>query len=316
MIKELLESKLIKGTVLEGNKRKYSIQTKIGGGDFAFTYKAEALDLREMVCLKVLYKAENEESIERFREEGKILSLVCKTKPCPYIVEFIDLFSHEINYEKNNIQNLEIYVLVMEFVNGKTLSDYVSTGRALSQTEADLYFEHIATALDRMHQLDIIHRDAHPSNIVILQDNEQKKAVLIDFGLSGNINPEIKTTRHFANRCFAPPEQAQGIRSVMVDVYTLTASLYYAITQEHPPEAKKRVSYLENKKSDPLISDIQVKQEELKRLRSRIQKVIKKGMSVSPKKRYQSIKDWLEEFKNETKPSIWEKISEYFDFAD
>ena len=309
-MKELLQEKLIAGTILGDNK--YSILKNIGEGAFAFTYQAKAIDLNEIVCLKVLYKAESEEAIERFKQEGKTLSSLSEANPCPYIVKFIELFLHEIKDEREPRQNLEIHVLVMEFVNGTTLSKYISDGNSFSQEDVDLYFEQVATALSWIHEQDIVHRDAHPSNI-ILQQNESEailKAVLIDFGLSGNINPEIMTSDHFAHRHFAPPEQNEGIRSFMVDIYTLSASLYYALTKKTPPEAKQRVDLLKKNQGDPLEQHIRALPEcqPLKNMRPGIKNVIRKGMSVCPEKRCQSIKDWLEEFKIETQPSIWELI--------
>ncbi|NEP01360.1 MAG: SUMF1/EgtB/PvdO family nonheme iron enzyme [Symploca sp. SIO2E9] len=114
----------------------------------------------------------------------------------------------------------------------------------------------------------------------------QQEAVLIDFGIAKGINPKTSTQTDMAgNKSFAPYEQVgKGSRQKTVDVYSLAASLYYAVTGECATASLGRKlsndKLIPPKQLNPSISD-------------RTNKAILKGMALEPEKRPQSIQKWL-----------------------
>jgi serine/threonine-protein kinase len=111
----------------------------------------------------------------------------------------------------------------MDFVAGESLLNLVEKRGALAPAEALGYIQQIGKALIVVHQAGLVHRDAHPDNIMIQKNG---KAVLIDFGIAVDIQGHY-TSMHPANIAFAPYEQMSGYKRPTVDIYTLAASLYY-----------------------------------------------------------------------------------------
>ena len=138
----------------------------------------------------------------------------------------------------------------------------------------------IAEALSDVHQAGLVHRDAHPDNIM-LRPNGQ--AVLIDFGLATELVPMVPTSKHWAHRDFAPWEQQiEASGQPMVDIYALAASLYYAVTGQTPTPSVKR--HFQNAALPPA-KDFGVK--------DWVSLAIEQGMESDPQKRPQSMQEWL-----------------------
>jgi serine/threonine-protein kinase len=112
------------------------------------------------------------------------------------------------------------------------------------------------------------------------------KAVLIDFGIAGEIMPQdgYFTSHHPANITFAPYEQMGGNRQVTIDVYTLAASLYYAVTGKRPESSLDRKLY-----NKPLISPNKY----VVGISDGLNLAIIKGMNLEAEYRPQSMREWL-----------------------
>jgi hypothetical protein len=112
------------------------------------------------------------------------------------------------------------------------------------------------------------------------------KAVLIDFGIAGEIMPQdgYFTSHHPANIAFAPYEQMGGNRQVTIDVYTLAASLYYAVTGKRPESSLDRKLY-----NKPLISPNKY----VFGISDGLNLAILKGMNLEAEYRPQSMREWL-----------------------
>ncbi|GAB4293343.1 MAG: hypothetical protein Fur0025_29580 [Oscillatoriaceae cyanobacterium] len=256
--------------------RPYQIETIIGEGGFGVTYKARHLDLQHQVVLKTP-KPENgparkeyQRFKERFIKEGQILAQVSE-QAHPSIVRVSDLFEED-----------DIPCLVMDFVPGSSLYDLVEEGGPLPETQAVEYIRQIAEGLILCHEMGIVHRDAHALNIIVANQN---RAVLIDFGIAGDIVPIVSTMRLGWNRAFAPYEQMLGGSGLpTVDVYTLGASLYYAVTGQLPtPAAKRKLNnqaLIPPKQHNPQISD-------------GLDAAIIQAMALEPTDRPQTIRDFL-----------------------
>ena len=261
------------------NNRPYKIEKELGVGGFGITYKAWHLALDVPVVIKTpnskLQKDINyPKYIENFHKEGKQLAKL-GLNPHPNIVRVSDLFKED-----------HLPCIVMDFVPGESLYELIKTQGALGEAKALEYIRQIGSALEVCHSHGIIHRDVHPDNILIRNDN--KKAVLIDFGISAHTQTSRNT--HSGNRSFAPWEQIaywekENSKTCQVDIYTLAASLYFLVTGEMPTECLARKynnsKLIEPKKLNPSLSD-------------RVNQAILTGMEVYPENRPRSMREWLD----------------------
>jgi serine/threonine-protein kinase len=255
---------------------KYVIDKVLGQGGFGITYKALHVELNRTVVIKtpnenLSHDPEYDKYIERFIQEGRTLARLSQD-PHPHIVGVIDLFKEGA-----------IHCLVMDFVPGENLFETVRRRGGLTETEIVPCIRQIGEALAVVHQAGLVHRDAHPGNIMLRSIN---KAVLIDFGIAKELVPKTRSSKGIAgNEGFAPYEQmSRGSREPMVDIYCLAATLYYAVTGQRPTTSLARklhdVSLTPPKQINPSISD-------------RLNQAILKGMALEPKDRPQSMQVWL-----------------------
>ncbi|NEO99224.1 MAG: protein kinase [Symploca sp. SIO2E9] len=256
--------------------RPYVIESVLGSGGFGITYKVRHLEYNQYFVIKTpLDRLKHDPNYDKylrgFQKEGEKLKRLCE-KPHPHIVQVIDFFTEAENP-----------CLVMEYIPGENLYQIVKQQGALTETQAVKVICQIGDALNFMHQAELVHRDATPLNIMMRTPEE---AVLIDFGIAKGINPATSTQTDMAgNRTFAPYEQVgKGSRKKTVDVYSLAASLYYAVTGECATASLGRKlsndKLIPPKKLNPNISD-------------RINQVILKGMALEPEARPQSVGEWL-----------------------
>ena len=252
----------------------YVIETEIGVGGFGVTYKAKHQDLNFPVVIKtpnsrLCRDANYPKFVECFRKEGRRLADITQFHH-PHIVRIIDFF------EEDNLP-----CLVMDFIKGKNLYHLVQNQGILSESIAIDYIKQIADALSLCHENGIIHRDAHPGNMILRENSNT--VVLIDFGLAGNVNSQ--SINQAANLAFAPWEQMlETEKSASIDVYTLAASLFYLVTGDTPTPclARKMLNndLIEPKRINSKISD-------------RLNKAIIQGLELEPKNRPQSMKEWV-----------------------
>ena len=174
----------------------YVIEKVIGEGGFGITYKARHQDLNFPVVIKtpnsrLCRDANYPKYVEGFRKEGRTLAKISENHH-PNIVRIIDFF------EEDNLP-----CLVMDFVKGENLYHLIQDKGILSEKFAIDYIKQIAAALSICHQNGIIHRDAHPGNMILRENSNT--VILIDFGLAGNVNSQ--SINQAANLAFAPWEQ-------------------------------------------------------------------------------------------------------------
>ena len=221
------------GQKLQGGK--YEIIKVLGRGGFGITYHARHIHLNTEVVIKtpdLLQKKdiEYEQYVQQFQEEAQRLAKF-SAKPHPHIVKVRDYFLEDT-----------LPCLVMDFIRGDTLMEIIKTQGPLSEVQCLIYIRQIGKALETIHKAKMVHRDAHPGNIMI-QDGQ---AILIDFGIAKNIIPATHSiTDSAANPSFAPYEQiyrGSKERQYTIDVYTLAATFYYAVTGKRPPQPPPAVA--------------------------------------------------------------------------
>ncbi|MBD2442016.1 serine/threonine protein kinase [Dolichospermum sp. FACHB-1091] len=263
-----------KGYKLQGGR--YVIEKVLGEGGFGITYQAQHTLLKQWVVIKTpneILKNDSEypNYVKRFIQEGRKLAKLSQ-QPHPNIVRVTELFEEG-----------KTYCLVMDFVPGESLFNLVQKRGALPEVEAVGYIKQIGEALIFVHHQGLVHRDAHPGNIMVQKNG---KAVLIDFGIAGEIMPQdgYFTSHHPANIAFAPYEQMGGNRQVTIDVYTLAASLYYTVTGKRPESSLDRKLY-----NKPLIPPNKY----VVCISNELNWAILKGMNLEAENRPQSMREWL-----------------------
>jgi serine/threonine protein kinase len=280
------------GTTLDG---KYQVEAELSRlGGFGMTYRAQHVKLKEPVVIKSPHAHRQNEPnygdfVACFEKEGQNLAKLAK-KQHPNIVKVRDFF-----YEG------PVPCLVMDYVEGQTLEAIVLQAKADNQTLPEEtivpWIVTIAQALDRVHELGLIHRDANPANIII---NQNQEPILIDFGIALNIQPRATTTiAGFAgHRDFAPLEQLEPeednpdcatARNPQLDIYCLAATLYFGITGECPKSSYSRNISINRKNKDSLIPPQTI----APHLSDRIHHAILAGMEMDPDDRPATMKDWI-----------------------
>ena len=261
---------------------KYKIEKQLGGGGFAVTYQAIHTKLNRRVVIKtpnisVQRDPDYPKYVERFKKEAQMLAMCC-TDSHPHIVQVFDFFVEEDGR----------YCLEMQYIAGESLWEYVQRQGKLPEIEAVKYIRQIGLALVEVHKKGVFHLDVTPPNIMLNFNSEipnSGKAVLIDFGIAGDMSPPSTLSRSFGNRVFAPYELTRkGIRHSTVDIYCLAGSLYYAITGQCPTNSFDRKYEQEElvppKQLVPSLSDA-------------VNEAILQGMALEAKDRPQTMEEWL-----------------------
>lgn len=202
----------------------YKILGKVGAGAMAVVYKGRQLSLNRMVAIKVLPKrfTENPEYVERFYKEGQAAGKLNH----PNIVQAIDV-GEAAGY----------HYFVMEYVEGKTIADDLTSGGVIPEAQAIDIIIQVAHALLHAHSHGLIHRDVKPKNIMINKDGVVK---LADMGLARETT-DIETAQSEAGKAYGTPyyispEQIRGSIDIdcRADIYGLGATFYHMVTGQVP----------------------------------------------------------------------------------
>lgn len=225
---------LKQGDVLQG---RYRVVSVLGQGGMGAVYRARDIRLNVYVALKEMVPQPGLDSQKlnqlrlQFQREAHILARLNH----PHLVRVIDFFAEGGNT-----------YLVMDFVEGESLAERVKRKGALSEEEVLGWTEQLLDALDYCHAQNIIHRDIKPPNVTIRPDG---LAVLVDFGLVKLWDPESPRTdtliRGMGTPAYAPPEQYSATlehTDPRADIFSLGATLYFALTGQDPPSAMERMA--------------------------------------------------------------------------
>ncbi len=208
---------------------RYEIQEIIGVGGMAVVYKAHDNVENRTVAIKIL-KDEfitNEEFIRRFKNESKAIAVLSHQNIVKvYDVSFGDLIQY----------------IVMEYIDGITLKEFISQQGSLRWKDAVYFTVQILKALQHAHDKGIVHRDVKPQNIMVLSDGTIKVA---DFGIARFARNEQRTItdKAIGSVHYISPEQARGEKTdEKADIYSVGVILYEMLTGKLPFDAESAVS--------------------------------------------------------------------------
>ena len=255
---------------------RYEIGDLLGVGGMAYVYKAyDSIDDR-VVAIKIL-KDEflgNEEFMRRFKNESKAIAVLSH----PNIVKVYDVsFGDRIQY------------IVMEYIDGITLKDYIERQHDIKWKEAVHFTGQILAALQHAHEKGIIHRDVKPQNIMLLQDGTIK---VTDFGIARFAKNETRTMtdKAIGSVHYIAPEQARGdLTDAKADIYSVGVMLYEMLTGQLPFEADNAVS----------VAIMQLQQDPTPprqinpAIPEGLEEITLKAMQKDPAQRYQSAAEML-----------------------
>jgi len=208
---------------------RYEIVELIGRGGMAYVYKAKDLKLNRFVAVKVLREeyTENEQFIKKFDRESQAAAGLSH----PNIVSVYDV----------GVDG-EIYFIVMEFVDGITLKQYLDKKGQLDYEEATNFIIDIAEALKCAHSHQIIHRDIKPHNIMLTKDLMPK---VTDFGIARAITSSTitMTNQTMGSVHYISPEQARGgFVDERSDLYSLGIMYFELLTGQLPFDEESTVT--------------------------------------------------------------------------
>ncbi len=214
------------GKKLDG---RYEIRELIGVGGMANVYHCyDTIDDRE-VAIKILKDEflDNEDFIRRFKNESKAIAVLNH----PNIVRVYDVsFGDMIQY------------IVMEYIDGITLKEYIEMQKVLDWKETLHLTTQILKALQHAHENGIVHRDIKPQNIMLLQDGTIK---VTDFGIARFSSNATRTMTEQAigSVHYIAPEQARGDKTDgKTDIYSVGVMMYEMLTGRLPFDADSAVS--------------------------------------------------------------------------
>lgn len=290
------------GKKLDG---RYELLELIGVGGMADIYRAKDIEEDRIVAVKILKTefAGSDEFLRRFRNESKAIALLSH----PNIVKIYDVgFTEKVQF------------IVMEYVDGITLTDYIEQQGLLKWRDAVHFTIQILRALQHAHDRGIVHRDVKSSNIMLLRDGTIK---VMDFGIArfNRENNKTMSEKTIGSVHYISPEQARGdITDERSDIYSVGVALYEMLTGKKPFDGDTPVSIaLKHMQTEPK------KPSELNEtIPEGLEQIVLRAMQKEPFQRYQTagemIKD-LEEFKKnpgiifEYKYNSTDGSTKYFD---
>jgi diguanylate cyclase (GGDEF)-like protein len=229
------------GSVLDG---RYKILSCLGAGGMGVVYKAEQAQLDRVVAIKMPHASAlaNPTWRSRFEREARAMARFSHEN-------IVQVFDFSINTDRPYI--------VLEFVQGQELADFLARPDRLSMRGLMYVLRQIAKGLDYAHERNVIHRDIKPENIVIA--DARRRVKIMDFGLARFEDVSSEVTRAgfvVGTPHYMAPEQVRGKEvSAAADLYALGVIVYCIFTGRLPFEGEGHaimMKHASEKPPDPL----------------------------------------------------------------
>jgi serine/threonine-protein kinase len=250
---------------------RYRVEARIGAGGMAEVFRGMDPVLNRTVAIKVLLPqfARDAGFVARFRREAQAAARLNH----PNIVGVYDTGADG-----------DTQFIVMEFVEGRTLSDFLGKGGRPTPMQAVELAQKIATALSIAHQQGIVHRDIKPANVMVTRDGSVK---VMDFGIARieTVETAPQTSAVLGTPTYLSPEQAQGEKvDARSDIYSLGCVLYEMLTGRPPFIGDSPVAIAYKQVNEAPIPPGQLNAD----VPPRLDAVVMKALSKNPANRYQT----------------------------
>ena len=274
-------AKSANGDVLLGRVlRGCLIDRKVGEGGMGSVYHARQLSLERSVAIKVLPPelARNRNFISRFEREAKSLARINH----PNILHI---------YDFGEDQQLGIYFMIIEFVEGRDLGDILHESYTLGQVEVLDILRQASLGLEQAAEKGVIHRDIKPDNLMMTKEGICKVS---DFGLAKATTAEKDVTTigvRVGTPAFMSPEQCDGddvdFRS---DIYNLGCTAFLALTGQLPYDADTPFAIMLKHKNDPVPSPRSFNPN----LDARVDALVMRMIAKRPADRFDNLRELVE----------------------
>lgn len=260
---------------------RYELLEKIGDGGMAVVYKGRDKLLNRYIAVKILRPEFTKDAafVDNFKKESQAAAGLSH----PNIVGVYDVGREgNINY------------IVMELVEGKTLSQIISEEAPLDYRKVIDISKQVASALRTAHKNKIIHRDVKPHNIMITNDGVVK---LADFGIARAINDATLSTGNkiIGSVHYFSPEQARGnYVDERSDIYSLGIVMYEMLTGKVPFEGESPVAVALKHINEEIVPPSEI----VSGIPPALERAVMKATNKYQTNRYKSADEMLEELDN------------------
>ena len=255
----------------------YRLVEKLGEGGMGEVYQGVHSKIGRIVAVKILSQAAHSpEFVERFLNEARIQG----------------------GLQHNNIVTLYDFLeyngqpcIIMEYIEGRTLTDCVQTWGGIPLPDAIQYFHSIVEAISYVHSRGIVHRDIKSNNVKVTPSGQIK---LLDFGIAkSGASPALTVTGAFVGtlQYLSPEQLVGGVADVRSDIWSLGV-LFYEMTTCHLPFEANTIGELCQKITKASYPPPSVMNQNVPK---EVQNIIQKCLKKNPADRYQSARDLLQD---------------------
>ncbi len=257
---------------------RYEVLEKIGNGGMATVYKAKCHVLNRYVAIKILKDefTTDSEFIKKFNTEAQSAASLAH----PNIVQIYDVCNED-----------NLYYIVMELIQGKTLKEIITEDGILSWKWSVNIAIQIASALETAHKNSIIHRDIKPHNIIITEDGIAK---VTDFGIAKAVSNSTITafgTTIGSVHYFSPEHARGGYTDAKSDLYSLGIVMYEMLTGKVPFDADTPVSVALKQVQEEPVDPMKYNEN----IPVSVNRIILKAMQKDPNLRYQNATEMVQD---------------------
>jgi serine/threonine protein kinase len=267
--------------------QRYEMQSFIGKGGMSQVWKARHIHLEKNVAVKLLSKnlLDKEAFVARFKQEAQIASHLNHPNICG-VTDF--------GFSEDNVP-----YLVMEFLEGESLSDILRRIERLPVGAALSIIKQTLSGLQAAHRIGVVHRDIKPGNLFITKEKAGGRVLkILDFGISkmvaGSNRKDLGLTSTgtlLGTAFYLSPEQIMESKGVdhKTDIYAVGAVLYKLITGRVPYLGENYAEVAVKVVNDPLVDPRKL----VAGLNTSVARIIRKAMEKDTRSRYQSVDQML-----------------------
>lgn len=283
-------------------KGKYEFIQVIGAGGAGVIYKAKQNPLGRLVAIKMVHShIVSQRSLKRFEQEAKTISNLVH----PNIISIHDF----------GVSEDQQPYMVMDFMDGEPLSEYIKRNQRLSLEETISYANQICDGLSHAHAKGILHRDLKPNNIMLVPlESGENHIKILDFGLAKLLHEDeenpgdhlTKTGETVGTPAYMSPEQVMGKNmDRQTDVYALGCVIYHCLTGSPPfvGETKMETMLMHLNKAPTPVNELL--QEEI--IDPLFDSLILKLLAKDPKERFASMQE-VKRAINEAKRGLFTSV--------